>query len=148
MGSLMRDLCATQYTDAADAFAQTRLKGGSRSARPARRPDQRSLRGHWFGSCCCGRRGDIRQQSPEQDFALTSMISSTDQRLAVTRRGLLALVPLCARVGDVVTVLAGSSVPHILRPANGGEELHFLLVGAAYVHGVMEGEVLKRTNFE
>ena len=143
MGSLMRDLCATQYADVADAFTQTLLMGDSQSARPARRPGQRSLKRHWFGSCCCGRRGDIRQQSPEQDFAVKCMVSSTDKRLAVSRRGLLALVPPCAQVGDLIALLAGSSVPHMLRPANGSEELHFLLVGGAYVHGIMEGEVLK-----
>jgi len=41
--------------------------------------------------------------------------------------------------GDVVCVLLGGRVPYILRP----QDKHYRLVGAAYVHGVMDGEVIE-----
>ncbi|KAL2884807.1 Heterokaryon incompatibility protein (HET) [Ceratocystis lukuohia] len=51
----------------------------------------------------------------------------------------LALVPECAREGDQVFVLFGGQVLYILRPAAGGG---YRFVGEAYVHGLMDGEVL------
>ena len=43
-----------------------------------------------------------------------------------------------ARPGDICCVLFGCAVPLILRPVRG----HFLLIGCAYIHGVMKGEII------
>ncbi|KAG8162960.1 hypothetical protein KVR01_007438 [Diaporthe batatas] len=40
-------------------------------------------------------------------------------------------------VGDVIAVVAGSSVPFLLRPISDGR---YVLIGEAYVHGIMFGE--------
>ncbi|KAI0145535.1 heterokaryon incompatibility protein-domain-containing protein [Xylariaceae sp. FL1272] len=58
--------------------------------------------------------------------------------LCITETGLLASVPWCAEAGDVVAVLAGGELPVVLRQIVGGEGGH-TLVGACYVHGIMDG---------
>lgn len=52
-------------------------------------------------------------------------------------------VGLCADasiVGDEIYVPLGSHVPFIIRKAEGG---FHKLVGEAYVHGIMDGEIFK-----
>jgi hypothetical protein len=46
------------------------------------------------------------------------------------------------REGDIVCVLLGGSVPYILRP----KDDYYILIGEAYVHGIMDGEVLEAVN--
>jgi predicted glycosyl hydrolase (DUF1957 family) len=59
----------------------------------------------------------------------------------------MGLAAPLAREGDVVVVLYGGNVPYVLRstqsPSN--DEQLWELVGEAYVHGIMEGEALSRT---
>ncbi|KAF4853646.1 Heterokaryon incompatibility protein 6, OR allele [Colletotrichum siamense] len=52
-------------------------------------------------------------------------------------KGHIGLGPLELRDGDSVWVILGADVPFILRPAIDGG---FLVVGEAYVHGIMDGE--------
>ncbi|KAF6819635.1 heterokaryon incompatibility protein [Colletotrichum musicola] len=52
-------------------------------------------------------------------------------------RGYLGLGPLATAAGDSVWVIPGADAPFILRPKEGGG---FLVVGEAYVHGIMSGE--------
>ena len=60
----------------------------------------------------------------------------------------MGLAAPLAREGDVVVVLYGGNVPSVLRsilsPRN--DEQLWELVGEAYVHGIMEGEALNRTD--
>ena len=65
---------------------------------------------------------------------------SRTRRLVVTEEGRLGLGPVAAKRGDVMCVLLGCSVPMVLRPC-GAEE--YRIVGVAYVHGIMEGEVIE-----
>jgi hypothetical protein len=68
----------------------------------------------------------------------------------LTAKGMMGLAPLRTEVGDVVTVLEGGYVPFILRPrvqkeggdGEGSETGTFEFVGEAYVHGIMNGEVV------
>ena len=68
------------------------------------------------------------------------------------KHGLIGLCPDTARVGDVVCILLGGEVPYVLRTfggkiaKNADDDLivvgrHFELVGEAYVHGIMDGEL-------
>ncbi|KAM5353402.1 hypothetical protein ACJ41O_000052 [Fusarium nematophilum] len=59
--------------------------------------------------------------------------------LFVTTRGVFGLGPYRVREGDVVTILFGTQVPIILRPDGDA----YTWVGDAYVHGIMEGEVIE-----
>lgn len=56
--------------------------------------------------------------------------------------GYFGLGPSCMEQGDVCAILFGADVPFILRPTEIGGT--FRLVGQAYMHGVMYGEVVKK----
>ncbi|KAF2678005.1 hypothetical protein K458DRAFT_377328 [Lentithecium fluviatile CBS 122367] len=58
-------------------------------------------------------------------------------------RPLFGLAPKRAEKGDLVCVLAGCTVPVILRKRKGPDgSCHFELIGEAYVHGNMDGEAM------
>lgn len=59
--------------------------------------------------------------------------------LAVTDNGYLALVPYGTRSGDQICFIDGAMVPLIVRP----RAHQFEILGPAYVHGLMDGEVLQ-----
>ena len=73
--------------------------------------------------------------------------------ICTTTNGNIALVLGDVNPGDLVFVAKGATNPFILRPAKGGEALErqkkthsvstfYQFVGGAYVHGIMDGEVL------
>ncbi|KAK3694697.1 heterokaryon incompatibility protein-domain-containing protein [Podospora appendiculata] len=64
----------------------------------------------------------------------------------VAENGLYAMVRRNARAGDVITVLDGGKVPVILRevPGPDGQAASYVIVGAAYVHGFMDGEAVAK----
>ncbi|KAK3292961.1 uncharacterized protein B0H64DRAFT_434252 [Chaetomium fimeti] len=59
----------------------------------------------------------------------------------VTAGGWLGFGPSCMKTGDVVVVLAGADVPLVIRRKD--ESGDFLLVGEAYVDGLMFGELFE-----
>ena len=61
------------------------------------------------------------------------------RRLAYTSDNLLALVPSTAEIGDVLSIFQGTPLPFVLRQA----QRNYRLVGTAYIHNMMDGEVLK-----
>ena len=71
-------------------------------------------------------------------FLATLDIFSAERRFALTKTGLPAFVPGAAKVGDHVCVFQGMPTPFVIRRYKTGCDL----VGAAYVHGMMEGETL------
>jgi hypothetical protein len=65
------------------------------------------------------------------------------RKLASTEKsGYLCLVPLDAKAGDIVAVLADCSVPVLLR-RHGAQGMSYEFVGTCYVHGIMHGEAVK-----
>ena len=64
----------------------------------------------------------------------------TGRKLFVTTKGHLGLGPGALQEGDLVCVLFGGIVPFVLRRC---EDASCLLVGECYVHGFMQGEVVK-----
>lgn len=66
------------------------------------------------------------------------------RRFCITQRGLMALVPPGARIGDKVAVFHGAQVPCVLRRVDAKQSGNmYRLVGEGYFHGVMDGEALK-----
>jgi hypothetical protein len=57
---------------------------------------------------------------------------------------MLGLAPMLAQEGDHIFILRGAKVPFILRKT--GEQGRFRVVGEAYLHGYMHGE-LEKLNF-
>jgi hypothetical protein len=96
------------------------------------------------------------QSSLEDMFRNDSYYSMLEQQTfrkpMLLRDGLVGLAPAIAKVGDVVVIFKGAKFPYVLRRQkvrkgkttaeneSGDEEL-WELVGEAYVHGVMYGEL-------
>ncbi|KAH6644550.1 heterokaryon incompatibility protein-domain-containing protein [Boeremia exigua] len=62
------------------------------------------------------------------------------RRFAVTKKGRLAWCPNTCQVGDAISVLAGGTVPIVLRECGNKT---YQVVGDAYVHGIMDGEAIE-----
>jgi hypothetical protein len=62
------------------------------------------------------------------------------RRLFRTAGNSLGLGAQSLQAGDVVWVVAGAAVPTVLRPVSGKR---WRLVGEAYIHGIMDGEVVR-----
>jgi chaperonin cofactor prefoldin len=57
-----------------------------------------------------------------------------------SKRGYVGLAPQHAQLGDIICILFGSKVPHVVRPGQAGR---YQLVGEAYVYGIMDGELME-----
>jgi hypothetical protein len=69
---------------------------------------------------------------PAQEYNLGRKLFTTSQKW-------LGLGPECLEQGDEVWLLKNATVPFILRPHR---ESQYTLVGEAYVHGIMHGELV------
>ena len=58
----------------------------------------------------------------------------------VTEKGYMGLGPIELCPGDITCILYGGIIPYVLRPLGDG---YYRLLGEAYVHGMMEGQVLE-----
>ncbi|EPE25374.1 hypothetical protein GLAREA_01286 [Glarea lozoyensis ATCC 20868] len=58
------------------------------------------------------------------------------QNMCRTRKGYLGLIPLTAKTGDQIVLLAGAPYPFVLRPIDDW----FQLIGICFVDGIMNGE--------
>jgi hypothetical protein len=109
---------------------------------------------------------DVVRDLDGQDAAKTKyyydmLALQVDRRPVMLRKGLVGLVPENARRGDAIVVFEGARFPYVLREKvlRDGElrledvakdEELWELVGDAYVHGVMYGELFNgdgKTNF-
>jgi hypothetical protein len=63
-----------------------------------------------------------------------------NRKFVTTKKGYFGMAPLMAEPTDEIFVVAGCTVPLLLRPV-GNERYH--LVGECYVQGIMEGEAVK-----
>ncbi|KAK3380896.1 heterokaryon incompatibility protein-domain-containing protein [Podospora didyma] len=70
---------------------------------------------------------------------------STGRAIFRTEENYLGNGPRSVLPGDQVWVLEGASTPIVLRPK--GDTGRFVLVGEAYVHGIMRGEAFAREGF-
>jgi len=62
-----------------------------------------------------------------------------DRRFFVTGAGRVGIGPRCMQPGDIVVVLRRGWHPFVLRKKSDG----YWLIGAAYVHGIMDGEAVQ-----
>jgi hypothetical protein len=74
------------------------------------------------------------------DITESFRVAYSCRRLFRTKKNYLGIAAESVEKGDAVWVLAGAAVPLVLRPAKLGR---WKLVGEAYVHGIMNGEVAK-----
>jgi hypothetical protein len=65
----------------------------------------------------------------------------TMRNICLTERGYIGVVLETAKVGDIVSVLLGGQVLYTLRYPGPGDEYEY--IGEAYIHGLMDGMVMK-----
>jgi hypothetical protein len=83
-----------------------------------------------------------------EDFQIAYHSALKMRRFAVTTKGYFALVPRGARLGDEVVVLDKACVPFVVRRKEGLKGGMYELLGEAYVHGIMKGEVMDMEDIE
>ena len=74
-------------------------------------------------------------------YLLSLCLTMGRYNMCVTRERRLALVPASAVTGDEIVVLHGCCAPFVVQPQRMGR--YFILFGEAYVHRVMDREVVK-----
>jgi hypothetical protein len=82
-------------------------------------------------------------QIEQRDFEGSHSQWCQGRQFFVTEKGFVGWCPVAARVGDVLGLFAGCRIPYVLRRGSGGKEMRWKIVGDAYVHGIMDGEVEK-----
>ena len=65
------------------------------------------------------------------------------RRLITTKIGLVGMAPAVTKKGDTVAVILGCREPLVLRPVEQDGQKCFKVVGACYLHGLMEGELMR-----
>ncbi|TPX18042.1 uncharacterized protein E0L32_011861 [Thyridium curvatum] len=69
------------------------------------------------------------------------------RRGVLLKSGLVGLAPASVEVGDVVVIFRGAKFPYVLRKCEKAEaQGRWRLVGEAYVHGIMYGELFRGDN--
>ena len=95
------------------------------------------------GRMCFGtlsRGSALKDPDPKHLYEMTMFpIIVRTGALAITKKGYMALVPVCSKSGDHVGIFMGAEVPYVLR--SDGERGEYSLVGACYVQGVMDGDL-------
>lgn len=87
-----------------------------------------------------------------------SQVTLWDRRLAqvmagrklfrTKQNGFLGNGPQSLEIGDLVCVLAGGTVPYLIRPVDDTKGNRFRFIGEAYVHGIMHGEAVQAQGIE
>jgi hypothetical protein len=69
-----------------------------------------------------------------------SMVSMVQRPPYITSKGYVGVGALATQPGDIVVLFYGASVPFVLREAEDGQ---YQLLGDTYVHGIMDGELMR-----
>ncbi|KAE8442774.1 hypothetical protein EG329_002862 [Mollisiaceae sp. DMI_Dod_QoI] len=59
--------------------------------------------------------------------------------------GLVGTGPNTVEIGDAVVIFKGAKFPYVMRRKEKGGLIHWITVGAAYIHGVMYGELFEKS---
>jgi hypothetical protein len=74
-------------------------------------------------------------------FYCMNLSNQITRRPFISEAGFIGLVPMDAAEGDLLAVVHVARVPFVLR-AREGDKNGWVLIGEAYVDGLMDGEVL------
>jgi len=84
---------------------------------------------------------NIEFQSNVQDDTMGSLRCSVQRRFFMTSEGLMGLGPGSMRIDDHIVIIRGAIRPVVLRKTTEGSR--YILVGEAYVYGIMDGEAVE-----
>jgi hypothetical protein len=73
------------------------------------------------------------------------MFAGSPMRPFITKRGYIGLGPITIRPDDMICIFFGAQVPHVLQRRSGGCS-GYTLLGQAYIHGIMDGELMRDDN--
>lgn len=94
--------------------------------------------------CATMKRIELEQRSDDIRLVVKywrpMVTRSSGRKYFVSQRGYLGVGPMTTLQGDVIAIMFGMNIPLVLRPVGGD---HYQIVGEAYVHGIMDGEVMK-----
>jgi hypothetical protein len=79
---------------------------------------------------------ELEAKGPSTKFVKRRMGVLTNRRFARSSKGYYTLVPARAQNGDTIALIKGADLPLIIREMDSG----WVLLGEAYVHGIMGGE--------
>ncbi|KAF4341563.1 het-6-heterokaryon incompatibility [Fusarium beomiforme] len=82
------------------------------------------------------------QEKDAGPFESTMHHVSWHRRLFVTDAGYIGLAHPSVQAGDEVALLSGGRVPFAIRKESQHSSNYYAMVGEAYVHGIMDGELL------
>jgi hypothetical protein len=68
------------------------------------------------------------------------------RRGILLNNGLVGTGPNTVEIGDAVVIFKGAKFPYILRRKEKGGLIHWTIAGAAYIHGIMYGELFKKSS--
>ncbi|KAK5120890.1 hypothetical protein LTR85_005957 [Meristemomyces frigidus] len=96
---------------------------------------------HAYSAQTSGAPGPMQSGRQYYDtFQFNLSIATTDRAFSVTSYGQFALSPLGTRAGDDIVVFPGVPMPLVLRRQS--QEMTWVIIGPAYVHGFMDGEAM------
>jgi hypothetical protein len=84
----------------------------------------------------------VPSRAPPSRFMLAFESTYKDRRLFRTTGGYMGITSKNVRPGDIVMLVAGTDTPYVFRHVPGHPE-HLKLIGNTFIHGMMQGEVLK-----
>ncbi|GAB1319162.1 hypothetical protein MFIFM68171_09372 [Madurella fahalii] len=129
--SRFRRFNPSSVTGTANVYVEGAYDRGGYSHDTGARRNMKGLLEEWINS--------------DRDIAIAITSISLYRRVFRTKnRNFIGIAHECIERGDVVALVAGASTPFVFRPVhNGGDDMdkRFALVGSAYVHGIMYGEL-------
>jgi hypothetical protein len=136
------------YSDVDEALARTLLAddtytGDNATANTSPILDPKQACGDAISEMLTGDR-DMTFATSAGLFKTQTFTVSRQRRFGVTDTGYMGLLPSCTEVGDEVHILSGVSIPFVLRRVVGDQR--YQIVGDSYIHGVMEGELVTKTD--
>jgi hypothetical protein len=84
----------------------------------------------------------FQKRERRQPYLLSAPPSLDGYALSSTMNHFMAMIPDIANEGDILSILYGSKLPHVLRKVPGKGDT-YTFVGTAYVHGFMDGEAIQ-----
>ncbi|KAH0544776.1 hypothetical protein FGG08_001143 [Glutinoglossum americanum] len=149
---------------------ETSLKDSGRSSRRLKGSTDLSRYSRWAAFTASPYPNPVLWDNETNHIILDTETATNGRRFFTTEKGYFGFAPQKCEEGDLVVVLAGGSVPYIIRPLSRASQLRkafgFLMQGAdfprairaaiklcsrrcyailgdSYVHGIMDGEVFE-----
>lgn len=132
--NLIRTMNHFSGTTAASKITMEVVKLGSKAVKAVPKSLLSRIPGASFGS--------MQDDNPERESLRTRALMCANRSLIVTNTGALGLSPCHTQPGDLIVVSPGVNAPIVIRRSGKGNDRH-VMVGGAYVHGLMDGEAME-----